>query len=61
MLYMGMRVSTPLGNGYVAYVRMSPPEYTTPHAVSVVLDKRKENPGYTGTILSAAVVKPVED
>jgi hypothetical protein len=52
----GARVLTPLGLGTVAYVRMAPPEYTAPAAVSVVLDVKADRPGYTGTLFPATAV-----
>lgn len=59
MFMQGDRVTTKLGPGSVAYVRMAPPTYSQPEAVSVVLDDRKRRPGYTGTIFAAAEVKVV--
>lgn len=55
----GTRVVTPLGPGGVAYVRMAAPNYATPEAVSVVLDARRADPNYSGTIFPAADVRPV--
>jgi hypothetical protein len=49
----GDRVNTPHGAGNVAYVRMNPPDFTTIAAVSVVLDSKRSNPSYTGTIMPA--------
>lgn len=54
----GDRVSTALGKGTVAYVRMAPPTYTEVEAVSVVLDAKRGQPGYTGTILDSSQVIP---
>jgi hypothetical protein len=59
MFYKGDRVSTKLGTGTVAYVRMAPPDYATVEAVSVRLDK-KMGGAYTGTILSAADVTALD-
>lgn len=56
-LIKGTRVTTPRGPGTVAYVRNLPPAYTTPEAVSVVLDSDKDKPGYAGTIFRADVVQ----
>jgi hypothetical protein len=56
----GDRVVTPLGAGGVAYTRNGWPDYTKPVAVSVVLDARRNVPGYTGTIFKAADVRPEE-
>lgn len=47
--------------GAVAYQRMDPcasPPYSKPAAVSVVLDSRKDRPGYAGTVFLAALVTP---
>ena len=55
----GDRVSTPHGPGTVAYVRMAPPSYSEIDAVSVVLDGKRDRPGYTGTILDSAQVKAI--
>ncbi len=52
----GERVSTPRGPGAVAYTRNGPPDYTTPVTVSVVLDARRTDPNYTGTIFHASDV-----
>ncbi len=54
----GDPVDTPVGPGRVAYVRMAPPTYSTPEAVSVVLDARRGDPRYTGSIFSASDVTP---
>jgi len=54
--YKGDKVSTPLGLGTVAYVRMAPPDYSSAQAVSVVLDARRGKPGYTGTMFKASDV-----
>ncbi len=56
----GDQVQTPLGPGRVAYQRMAPPDYREAAAVSVVLDARRAQPGYTGTIFAAAVVQPYD-
>jgi hypothetical protein len=55
---LGDRVRTPYGAGTVAYVRMSPPDFRTIAAVSVVLDSRRADPRYTGTIVPANQVQP---
>lgn len=39
--------------GRVRYVRMKPPSYTTEEAVCVILDSKKNSPGYDGTIYEA--------
>jgi hypothetical protein len=43
--------------GIVAYVRMGPPDYTNPEAVSVVLETKQSMPGYSGTILPVDKVR----
>lgn len=55
----GQRVSTPYGLGSVAYQRMAPPDYSAAEAVSVVLDVKRAQLGYTGTILAASDVQPI--
>lgn len=55
----GQRVNTPGGPGHVAYVRMGPPNYTSPVAVSVVLDLRRASPDYTGTVYGAEQVTAI--
>lgn len=52
----GTRVMTPRGLGLVAYVRMDQDDLSKVFAVSVVLDARRNVPGYAGTIFPAAVV-----
>lgn len=59
MIRQGQLVATPRGPGKVAYVRMAPPDYTEPAAVSVVLDARSEDGRYAGTIMDAALVTPI--
>ena len=58
----GTRVTTPGGDGFVAYVRMSGLGVDI-SSVSVVLDSKKNERGYTGTIylveLVTAIDKPV--
>ena len=47
----GTPVSTPLGPGRVDWVRMKDaPPYTIPVAVCVLLDVRRGDPEYTGTV-----------
>lgn len=60
----GDRVKTPKGVGTIAYVRMAPPTYHanafSTHdvaAVSVVLDLRRTDERYTGTIFAAGDVE----
>jgi hypothetical protein len=43
--------------GIVAYVRMGPPDYTSPEAVSVVLETKQSMPGYSGTIMPVNKVR----
>ena len=54
----GDRVLTPYGRGTVAYVRMAAPDYREPEAVSVILDAKRGQLGYAGTIVPAASVSP---
>jgi len=49
----GARVRTPLGAGRVAYVRLRPPDFREVDAVSVVLDSRRHDLSYAGTIFAA--------
>lgn len=57
----GQRVQTPSGPGTVAYQRMGPPNYSKPIAVSVVLDAKRDKPGYSGTMFDAKKVKPLKE
>ena len=52
----GQRVTTPQGPGTVAYQRLAAPDYREAEAVSVVLDAKRQQPGYVGTIFPAAAV-----
>lgn len=56
----GQRVTTPLGPGTLASVRMAPPRYAEPEAVSVRLDSQASRPGYAGTTFAAAQVAPLQ-
>jgi len=47
------RVITPHGPGTVAYRRMEAPDYTKAVSYSVILDHKKDLPGYTGSTYSA--------
>lgn len=58
----GAVVECTMGNGdlvkgIVAYVRMGPPDYTKPEAVSVVLETKQCMPGYSGTVFAADKVR----
>jgi len=55
----GDRVEANGQPGTVAYVRLAPPTYREPAAVSVVLDARRDQPGYCGTIFPAGQVEPL--
>lgn len=58
----GERVETPLGRGNVAYQRMKGPTYSEAEAVSVVLDNRRNDYNYTGTMFAAIdVIKNCSD
>jgi hypothetical protein len=52
-------VMTPLGRGKVQYIRMAPPTYSEPQAISVyVFDVGlSRSTPYNGTIFSAAEIK----
>ena len=52
----GDRVRTPYGMGNVVYVRFLASDPYRPNAVSVKLDKRKDDPDYAGTIVPYAEV-----
>jgi hypothetical protein len=49
----GKRVNTPQGPGKIVYVRMAPPTYSEVASVSVALESRQNEPGYSGTIFKA--------
>lgn len=53
----GTRVLTPSGPGAVHYVRMAPPTFSEPDAVSVILDSQTHRPNYAGTIFLPTDVK----
>jgi hypothetical protein len=53
----GTRVQTGNGNGSVVYVRMAPPTFAHVEAVSVVLDGRRDRPGYSGTMFNVDDVR----
>jgi len=50
-------VNGDLIKGIVVYVRMGPPDYTKPEAVSVVLETKQSMPGYSGTIMPVNKVR----
>lgn len=54
------RVSTPMGPGAVVYKRMAPPTYSEVESYSVVLDARKDQPNYHGTIFQASQVQSID-
>lgn len=58
--WQGDRVETSLGRGTVAYQRMAPPTYSYAESVSVVLDTRRQDPAYRGTIFPADQVRPCQ-
>ena len=47
--------------GTVVYVRNAPPTYSKPGAYSILLDTRKNDVGYTGSIFPAGVVEILKD
>ena len=55
----GDRVTTPLGTGTVAWLRLAPPLFVAPAAVSVVLDSQRDRRGYTGTMFPSEKVEVV--
>lgn len=55
----GVRVSTPLGPAVVQWTRNGPPTYSTPIAVSVLLDSQRDRPGYGGTVFDAEKVQVI--
>lgn len=54
----GDRVNTPRGPGEVVFVRMAPPDFSKIAAVSMRLDSRNLDRGYTGTMFSVDLVSP---
>lgn len=56
IFHKGQRVNTPMGPGSVAYQTMEPPDYREVLSVSVILDSRRDNDNYSGTIFSAKKV-----
>lgn len=52
----GDRVTTPLGDGCVTYVRFSVPDFVRIDQVSVKLDSEAKRPRYVGTIFKAGEV-----
>jgi hypothetical protein len=59
----GTPVSTPLGAGRVNYIRMAPPDYRAPGAVSVLLDAKVKagHPGYAGSIFLVEEIRTVTE
>ena len=57
MYYTGDKVMTPLGMGVVVSVRRAPPTYSTVAAYYVILESKKYDANYNGTVFSAADVK----
>lgn len=57
----GDYVTTPSGTGRVVYVRMAPPGYTDPEAVSVLLDQYRLRVEYRGTVFLALAVTKIRD
>ncbi len=53
------KVLTPQGEGVIAFVRNGPPNFDTPEAVSVILDSKRNTPGYSGTMFLFKEVKPI--
>lgn len=57
----GDRVFARGKSGTVVYRRMAPPTFSKAEAYSVVLDERRDVPGYTGTIFSAQDVSALKE
>lgn len=57
----GDYVTTPSGTGRVVYVVMSPPDYTEPQVVSVLLDDYRLRLDYRGTMFLASAVTKIRD
>lgn len=55
----GQRVLAKGQPGTVAYQRMAPPDYVHALTVSVVLDSKRSQPGYRGTVFLAVDVAPI--
>lgn len=54
----GDAVMTPQGPGKISHWRYGAPDYLRIEAYSVILDKRKNDFGYSGTMFPAKDVKP---
>ena len=54
-----VRIKSSGKTGTVAYQRMAPPYYREASAVSVVLDEKRNNIGYNGTMFAAEDVEKV--
>ena len=52
-------VKNELLTGKVNYIRMAPPDFNVPEAISVLLDSRANVPGYAGTMFLASEVFPI--
>jgi len=46
--------------GFINYVRMTPPTYNEVAAVSVLLDEKLSRPGYEGSMFVAEKVEVIE-
>ncbi len=59
----GQRVKTPLGDGTVCYVRMgwTSSKYADITHVSVLLDKKKNNILYSGTLFPIEQITEIEN
>lgn len=53
----GDRVLTPIGPGTVVYVRFGGPRYVEVEAISVLLDSRRGQAGYSGTLFRPEEVR----
>lgn len=54
------KVYTKFGLGTILYQRMSPPEYNKVQVYSILLDSKRDNPGYAGTLIKPEDVYPAD-
>ena len=57
----GDRVMTTKGVGTIVYKRMLPPNYVEAATYSVLLDNKKDEPNYVGSLFIAYEVKELTD
>ena len=56
----GDRVQTKFGDGTVVFKRMAGPDYSKATCYSVCLDERREDAGYSGTIVLPGQIQEFE-